>query len=268
MSQKKRSHVRDLLTKPLVQERAVDEPAVETNDVKETELHDKREPLDKIFTDAKGDFLLSTTGRRVAVIYRNTTSDLDAELAAGALEKRQSQTFNPPSSCFIDANTCKSLASSGSLRAYCVDCVQGLGNGVKASTSAKIDCRNSGGPCIVTFTKSVTVTNTISMDISFGATIGDTGKAGANGMANFGFSSSISIATSSATSEGLSIPQGKIGYVQFQPQALLGTVVTTTSKSNNLCDSLGINKICGAKPGLIVSSNEDSQGQYSIVLTS
>ncbi|KAK7427761.1 hypothetical protein QQZ08_005699 [Neonectria magnoliae] len=222
--------------------------------------------LDVIHTDEKGDFLLSTTGRRVPVIYRNDISDFE-EPENEPLVKRQSQTFDPPDSCILDATTCQSLADSGSLKALCVNCRQGLGNGVKASNSASIDCRNSGGPCPVTFTDTVTVTDTISEDITFGATIGDTGKDGASGMASFGFGVSVSIATSNAVAEGLLIPQGKIGYVQFQPQAQLGTVVTTSSKGN-VCDSLGLNKICGAKPGILVSSSNDADGSYSVVLQS
>ncbi|KAH0531161.1 hypothetical protein TsFJ059_000027 [Trichoderma semiorbis] len=218
-----------------------------------------------IHTDEKGDYLLSSTGRRVPVVYHNET--LEAELNSSPIEKRQSQTFNPPSNCVLDSGTCQSLADSGQLKALCVDCEQGLGNGVKASGSSMIDCRNSGGPCPVTFTDSVTVTDTISESITFGATIGDTGKDGANGNANFNFGISVSIATTHGTSEGLLIPQGKIGFVQFQPQAQLGTVVTTSS-SGNVCDSAGLNKICGAQPGILVSSNNDADGQYSVVLSS
>ncbi|KAL7940398.1 hypothetical protein V8C42DRAFT_356271 [Trichoderma barbatum] len=218
-----------------------------------------------VYTDEEGDYLLSDTGRRVPVIYRNETSDL--ELDNSLIEKRQSQTFSPPSNCVLDSNTCQSLADSGQLRALCVDCQQGLGNGVKASGSSMIDCRNSGGPCPVTFTDSVTVTDTISESITFGATIGDTGKDGANGNANFNFGVSVSIATMHGTSEGLLIPQGKIGFVQFQPQAQLGTVVTTSSRGN-VCDSAGLNKICGAQPGILVSSSTDADGQYSVVLSS
>lgn len=218
-----------------------------------------------IHTDEKGDYLLSSTGRRVPVVYHNET--LEAELNSSPIEKRQSQTFNPPSNCVLDSGTCQSLADSGQLRALCVDCEQGLGNGVKASGSSMIDCRNSGGPCPVTFSDSITVTDTISESITFGATIGDTGKDGANGNANFNFGISVSIATTHGTSEGLLIPQGKIGFVQFQPQAQLGTVVTTSSQGN-VCDSAGLNKICGAQPGILVSSNNDADGQYSVVLSS
>jgi hypothetical protein len=221
--------------------------------------------LDVIRNDGKGDYLLSTAGRRVPVIYRNET--LDLELENGPMVKRQSQTFTPPSNCMLDSGTCQSLADSGSLKALCVNCEQGLGDGVKASGSAAIDCRNSGGPCPVTFTDTVTVTDTISTSITFGATIGDTGKSGANGNAEFGFGVSVSISTSHATAEGLLIPQGKIGFVQFQPQAQLGTVVTSSSQGN-VCDSEGLNKICGAQPGILVSSSNDSDGQYSVVLTS
>ncbi|KAK4079066.1 hypothetical protein Trihar35433_171 [Trichoderma harzianum] len=218
-----------------------------------------------IHTDEKGDYLLSSTGRRVPVVYHNET--LEAELNSSPIEKRQSQTFSPPSNCVLDSGTCQSLADSGQLRALCVDCEQGLGNGVKASGSSMIDCRNSGGPCPVTFSDSITVTDTISESITFGATIGDTGKDGANGNANFNFGISVSIATTHGTSEGLLIPQGKIGFVQFQPQAQLGTVVTTSSQGN-VCDSAGLNKICGAQPGILVSSNNDADGQYSVVLSS
>ncbi|KAL7931419.1 hypothetical protein V8C35DRAFT_323832 [Trichoderma chlorosporum] len=221
--------------------------------------------LGVVYTDEKGDYLLSSTGRRVSVVYRNETSDL--ELDNSPIEKRQSQTFNSPSNCVLDSNTCQSLADSGQLRALCVDCEQGLGNGVKASGSSMIDCRNSGGPCPVTFTDSVTVTDTISESITFGATIGDTGKDGGSGNANFNFGVSVSIATTHGTSEGLLIPQGKIGFVQFQPQAQLGTVVTTSSQGN-VCDSAGLNKICGAQPGILVSSSNDADGQYSVVLSS
>lgn len=218
-----------------------------------------------IHTDEKGDYLLSSTGRRVPVVYQNETSEV--EVNSSPIEKRQSQTFNPPSNCVLDSGTCQSLADSGQLKALCVDCEQGLGNGVKASGSSMIDCRNSGGPCPVTFSDSITVTDTISESITFGATIGDTGKDGANGNANFNFGISVSIATTHGTSEGLLIPQGKIGFVQFQPQAQLGTVVTTSS-SGNVCDSAGLNKICGAQPGILVSSNNDADGQYSVVLSS
>ncbi|KAL6689970.1 hypothetical protein J3F84DRAFT_405517 [Trichoderma pleuroticola] len=218
-----------------------------------------------VYTDEKGDYLLSSTGRRVPVVYHNETGDV--ELDSSPIEKRQSQTFTPPDNCVLDSSTCQSLADSGQLRALCVDCQQGLGKGVKASGSAMIDCRNSGGPCPVTFTDSVTVTDTISESITFGATIGDTGKDGANGNANFNFGLSVSIATTHGTSEGLLIPQGKIGFVQFQPQAQLGTVVTTTAQGN-VCDSAGLNKICGAQPGILVSSSNDADGQYSVVLSS
>ncbi|EHK22100.1 uncharacterized protein TRIVIDRAFT_222460 [Trichoderma virens Gv29-8] len=221
--------------------------------------------LGVVYKDDEGDYLLSSTGRRIQVVYRNET--LDLELDSSPIEKRQSQTFSPPSNCMLDSNTCQSLADSGQLRALCLDCEQGLGNGVKASGSSTIDCRNSGGPCPVTFTDSVTVTDTISESITFGATIGDTGKDGANGNANFNFGLSVSIATTHGTSEGLLIPQGKIGFVQFQPQAQLGTVVTTSSQGN-VCDSAGLNKICGAQPGILVSSSNDADGQYSVVLSS
>lgn len=221
--------------------------------------------LDVIHNDKKGDYLLSSTGRRVPVIYRNEM--LELELENGPIAKRQSQTFTPPSSCMLDSGTCQSLADSGSLKALCIDCEQGLGDGVKASGSAAIDCRNSGGPCPVTFTDTITVTDTISTSITFGATIGDTGKSGANGNADFGFGASVSISTAHGTSEGLLIPQGKIGFVQFQPQAQLGTVVTSSSQGN-VCDSEGLNKICGAEPGILVSNSNDADGQYSVVLTS
>lgn len=220
-----------------------------------------------VYTDGKGDYLLSFTGQRVPVMYRNETSDL--ELDNSPTEKRQSQTFTPPSNCVLDSNTCQSLADSGQLKALCVDCEQGLGNGVKASGSSMIDCRNSGGPCPVTFTDSVTVTDTISESITFGANIGDTGAEGegVQGTASFGFGLSVSVATTHGTTQGLLIPQGKIGFVQFQPQARVGTVVTTSSKGN-VCDSSGLNKICGAQPGILVSSSNDADGQYSVVLSS
>ncbi|KAL1845869.1 hypothetical protein VTK73DRAFT_419 [Phialemonium thermophilum] len=226
-----------------------------------------RRDLGVIYTDDKGDYLLSSTGQRVPVIYRNET-EMEAELAKNSVvSKRQSTTFTPPDGCVLDSSTCQSLADSGSLKALCVDCEQGLGNGVKASNGPSIDCRNSGGPCPVTFTDTVTVTDTIDSSITFGATIGDTGKDGGSGTASFGFGVSVSVATSTATAVGLLIPQGKIGYIQFRPQAMLGTVVTTSS-NGNVCDSLGLNKICGASPGILVSSSNDADGQYSVVLTS
>lgn len=255
----RRSYPPPIMSKKTV---AADEATKRAIDVQEKK--DTRS-LGIVYTDEKGDYLLSSTGRRVPVTFRNETSDL--ELDNSPIEKRQSQTFSPPSSCVLDSSTCQSLADSGQLRALCVDCEQGLGNGVKASGSSMIDCRNSGGPCPVTFTDSVTVTDTISESITFGATIGDTGKDGASGNANFGFGWSVSVATTHGTSEGLLIPQGKIGFVQFQPQAQLGTVVTTSAQGN-VCDSAGLNKICGAQPGILVSSSNDSDGQYSVVLSS
>ena len=236
----------------------------DTRATRDSSISDDRKALGVIHTDEDGDYLLTTAGRRVAVIYRNDAAE--SEHSGHSIVKRQSDTFAPPSDYFLDSGTCQSLASSGTLKAICVDCVQGLGNGVKASNSAEIDCRNAGSPCVVTFTQSVTVTDTFSIDITFGGTIGDTGESGANGMATFGFGESVSIATSTATAEALSIPVGKVGYVQFQPQALLGTVVTTTA-SGPVCDSLGLNKICGAAPGIVNSSDKDSDGKYSVVLT-
>ncbi|KAL7917235.1 hypothetical protein ACQKWADRAFT_324805 [Trichoderma austrokoningii] len=219
-----------------------------------------------VYTDEKGDYLLSFAGHRVPVVYRNET---DMELDDSPLEKRQSQTFSPPSNCMLDSGTCQSLADSGQLKALCVDCELGVGNGVKASGTSMIDCRNSGSACPVTFTDSVTVTDTISESITFGANIGDTGAEGegVQGTVNFGFGLSVSVATTHGTTQGLSIPQGKLGFVQFQPQARLGTVVTTSSQGN-VCDSLGLNKICGAQPGILVSSSSDADGQYSVVLSS
>ncbi|KAM0245015.1 hypothetical protein ACHAQJ_010665 [Trichoderma viride] len=241
---------------------AADEPVKKTSVPKDQEnIGD----LSVIRTDEKGDYLLSTKGRRVSVIYSNET--LESELENDSIEKRQSQTFNPPSNCMLDSGTCQSLANSGQLKALCVDCQQGLGNGVKASNLATIDCRNSGAACPATFTDSVTVTDTISTSITFGANIGDTGEDGAQGTASFGFGASVAVATTHGTSEALSIPEGKIGYIQFRPQARLGTVVTTSS-NGNVCDSLGLNKICGAQPGILVSSSNDADGEYSVVLTS
>lgn len=255
---KRRSYPPQIMPKTVF---AANEGAKRTVDVQENK--DARS-LGIIYTDEKGDYLLSSTGRRVPIMYHNETS---LELDKAPIQKRQSQTFSPPDNCVLDSNTCQSLADSGQLRALCVNCEQGLGSGVKASGSSMIDCRNSGGPCPVTFTDSVTVTDTISESITFGATIGDTGKDGASGNANFGFGFSVSIATTHGTSEGLLIPQGKIGFVQFQPQAQLGTVVTTSSQGN-VCDSAGLNKVCGAQPGILVSSSNDADGQYSVVLSS
>ncbi|PON20017.1 hypothetical protein TGAM01_v211111 [Trichoderma gamsii] len=222
-----------------------------------------------VHTDDKGDYLLNFAGQRVPILYRNETDLENLELDDSPLQKRQSQTFTPPDNCVLDSGTCQSLADSGQLKALCVDCQLGVGNGVKASGTSMIDCRNSGGPCPVTFTDSVTVTDTISESITFGANIGDTGAEGegVQGTASFGFGVSVSVATSHGTTQGLLIPQGKIGFVQFQPQARLGTVVTTSSKGN-VCDSSGLNKICGAQPGILVSSSNDADGQYSIVLSS
>ena len=232
-----------------------------------TEMQRDATDLDVVHTDEEGDLpldlSLGTTGRGGTVINRNVKSDSE-ELAGAPNVERQSTTFTPPDDCFLDAATCQSLADSGLLKARCVNCVQDFGPGVQASGSSQIDCRNSGSACIVTYTDTVTVTDTIEFGIKFGATIGDTGTIGGNGDASFNFGESISIATAHATAQGLSIPQGKMGYVQFQPQAFLGTVVTTTA-DGNVCDSAGLNKICGAAPGIIVSSNDDGVGRYSIV---
>jgi hypothetical protein len=250
----------------VTQKRSYPPPIMSKKTVAANEEKKDTRSLGVVYTDDKGDYLLSFAGQRVPVLYHNET---DLELDDSPLEKRQSQTFSPPDNCVLDSGTCQSLADSGQLRALCVDCEQGVGNGVKASGSSMIDCRNSGGPCPVTFTDSVTVTDTISESITFGANIGDTGAEGegVQGTASFGFGLSVSIATTHGTTQGLLIPQGKIGYVQFQPQAMLGTVVTTSSKGN-VCDSAGLNKICGAQPGILVSSSNDADGQYSVVLSS
>lgn len=179
------------------------------------------------------------------------------------LDARQDNTYTPPDDCYLDAQTCQSLADSGSLKAICVNCVQGYGDGFKAS--AEVDCKDSGTPCPITFTNTVTVSQSISADISFGASIGDTATTGSvSGTFSFGYSFSVS--TSHATAVGLSIPVDQSGYVDFAPQAALGTVVTTTS-TGNVCDAAGLNKICGAQPGKIITSDKDENGKYSVHIT-
>ncbi|KAI5460913.1 hypothetical protein BGZ63DRAFT_357699 [Mariannaea sp. PMI_226] len=254
------------------------EVQIEERDVSVIEKRD----VGILYHDDQGDFMVNDAGQRIPVMYISESAMLgergeenleergEEKLEKGAeemLEKRQSQTFSPPDSCILDSTTCKALTDSHALNAICIDCRQGFGNGVKVSAASSIDCRFSGGPCPVQFIDTVTVTNTFSLDMSISATIGDTGKDGGNGQATFGFGWSIAISVAHATVQGLLIPQGKIGYVQFQPQAYLGTVVTTTAKGN-VCDSLGLNKICASSPGIINSSSDDRTGQYSVVLMS
>lgn len=197
-------------------------------------------------------------------VVSEVVADARDLVVTSRLGSRQSDTFYPPDDCYLDDQTCQSLADSGALKAVCVNCVQGYADGSKASAEA--NCKDSGTSCPITFTDTVTVTNSISADISFGATIGDTASSGGQLSGSFTFGYSFSITTSNAVSVGLSIPVGKSGYVDFAPQAVLGTVVTTTS-NGNVCDAAGLNKICGARPGKVITSKEDIDGLYSVHLT-
>ncbi|KAL2202439.1 hypothetical protein CC79DRAFT_1372612 [Sarocladium strictum] len=201
--------------------------------------------------------------KREPIVSEIVADARDLVITSSELDARQDNTYTPPDDCYLDAQTCQSLADSGSLKAICVNCVSGYGDGFKAS--AEVDCHNSGTPCPITFTNTVTVTQGISADISFGASIGNTESTGSvSGTFSFGYSFSIS--TSHATAVGLSIPVDQSGYVDFAPQAALGTVVTTSS-SGNVCDAAGLNKICGAKPGKIITSDKDENGKYSVHIT-
>jgi hypothetical protein len=219
-----------------------------------------------ILTDADGEHMIATTGERIPVLRQSGVSTVP--IPAARFMRRQAQTpndtFTPPASCIDDKLACTALAGSGSLKAICIDCVTGFGNGAQVSPS--VDCRNSGSSCPVTTSKTVTNTDTISIDISFGANIGDTGSDGVAGSATFGLSTSFSTAIAKGQTLGLSVPQGKIGFLQYQPPAVLGTVVTSQVAANH-CNGVAQNNVCGAAPGILATSKDDSLGQYSIVLT-
>lgn len=219
-----------------------------------------------ILTDANGEHMIASTGDRIPVLRQPGLSSVP--IPSSRFMRRQNQTpgttFTPPASCVDDKLACTALAGSGSLKAVCIDCVKGFGNGAQVSPS--IDCRSSGSACPVTTSKTVTNTDTISVDISFGANIGDTGSDGVAGSATFGLSTSFSTAIAKGQSLGLSVPQGKIGFLQYQPPAVLGTVVTSQVIANH-CNGVAQNNVCGAAPGILATSKDDSLGQYSIVIT-
>ncbi|KAI1411211.1 hypothetical protein F5Y13DRAFT_201419 [Hypoxylon sp. FL1857] len=216
-----------------------------------------------VLEDDEGFHVIAANGERVPVLYQRGLSQVTPPgVSASSINRRQSTTFSPPQSCFNDLLVCKSFADSGELKATCVNCVTGLGQGARASTT--IDCRGQDMPCPITLSNSITITDTISTEISFGVTIGDTGKDGANGDARFGFGASFSIATTHGQTLQLSVPKNQIGFLQYQPPAVLGTVVTSLS-TNEFCNDAGHN-ICGASPGILATAINDNSGRYSIVL--
>ncbi|KAI1138890.1 hypothetical protein F5Y05DRAFT_382817 [Hypoxylon sp. FL0543] len=215
-----------------------------------------------IAEDEQGLHVVAANGQRVPVIFQRSLDLVSPP--SSPIARRQDNTYNPPQSCVNDELVCKSFADSGELKATCVNCVAGLGQGARASKN--VDCRNQNAPCPITLLSSITVTDTISADVSFGVTIGDTGEDGANGDARFGFGVSFSVATSHGQNLGLSVPQGHIGFLQYQPAAVLGTVVSSLA-TNEFCNDSGHN-VCGAAPGILATSSDDNSGQYSIVLQS
>ncbi|RYP63700.1 hypothetical protein DL769_006894 [Monosporascus sp. CRB-8-3] len=218
-----------------------------------------------IMEDDQGSYVLAGNGERVPVLFQESLTQVTPSgLSASYIERRQGNTFNPPQSCFNDGLVCQSFADSGELKATCVNCVAGLGQGTRAS--ANVDCRGQSSSCPITVSKSITVTDTISLEVSLGVTIGDTGMDGANGDARFGFGVSFSVATTRGQTLGLSVPAGHIGFLQYQPPAVLGTVVSSLS-TNEFCNDAGHN-ICGAAPGILATANNDNSGQYSIVVQS
>ncbi|KAH8900661.1 hypothetical protein GQ53DRAFT_863204 [Thozetella sp. PMI_491] len=225
----------------------------------------KRSTASGILKDEQGSYVIAANGDRVSVLFQEgLTLVTPAGPTARGIYHRQSTTWRPPSDCGNTLLVCKALADSGQLKATCIDCVQGFGAGVRASRD--IDCRQQTSPCQITVLESVTVTDTISVDVSFGITFGDTGKDGASGDARFGFGASFSIATTHGQNLQLAVEPGHVGFLQYQPTALLGTVVSSIA-TNEFCNDVSHN-ICGAAPGALATSNDDSGGKYSIVLTS
>lgn len=233
--------------------------------------------------DGNGEYMIAANGQRIPVFRQagvtNITASDTSSLAVSthvssgrhrrgrrhAISKRQQNTFTPPDGCTNSQFSCTALADSGSLVATCVNCVTGFGQG--SAASASVDCRASNADCPVTLISSVATTDTISVDITFGATIGDTGKDGASGTATFGLGVSFATTTTHGTNLGLQVPAGHIGFVQYQPPAVLGTVVTSQGRSSFCNGGVG-NMICGASAGILATTKDDTNGQYSIVLTS
>ncbi|KAI0152001.1 hypothetical protein F4776DRAFT_599765 [Hypoxylon sp. NC0597] len=215
--------------------------------------------------DGQGSYVPAATGERVPVLFQGGLTQVTPPgPSTPSIRRRQQTTFNPPQSCFNDVLVCQAFADSGELKATCVNCVTGLGQGARASSN--IDCRGQTSSCPITVSRSITITDTISAEISFGVTIGDTGKSGASGDARFGFGVSFSISTTRGQTLGLSVPPGHIGFLQYQPPAVLGTVVSSLA-TNEFCNDAGHN-VCGASPGILATENNDNSGQYSIVLLS
>lgn len=104
------------------------------------------------------------------------------------------------------------------------------------------------------FTDSVTVTDEWGLDVGqLGSTVGYT----------------HSIATSHGTTFGLSIPPGTTGFVQFEAQASIGSLVYVLQdlNFNKVTDPVcgGDNQVCGAGVGYTVTSDSDLDGRYSVV---
>jgi hypothetical protein len=221
----------------------------------------KKRSADVHIDSRGGEYLVAKTGEAIPVLRQKGTTQVDVS----RFHKRQSTTFTPPSSCFASSAVCEAEANENNVVAYCVDCVNGLGNG--ASVSSSIDCRASSSACSVTISDSITVTNSI--DLAFGVTgnLAGTGEILTGSTVNFGFGASFSVSTTHGQSLGLTIPPGEIGFIQYQPPAVLGTVVETFVGANNgnLCNG---DDICSASPGIIASSADDTNGQYSVVITS
>ncbi|KAI0007271.1 hypothetical protein F4779DRAFT_619804 [Xylariaceae sp. FL0662B] len=227
-------------------------------------------------SDAEGEYMMALTGERIPVYRQQDLSPARAFGEAG-LSKRQTTTFNPPVTCFLPVATCQGFGNINDIEADCVNCVMGLGNGNRASRD--IDCRNSKTDCAITFMSSVTVTDTVSVDISFGASIGFTGQIEGSATFGFGVGFSFSTATTKGQSLGLNVPAGHIGFAQYQPPAVLGSVISTPGGTNDgiregqiqLCSTatgFDGNLICQEATGILATSGSDNAGQYSVVLTS
>lgn len=231
-------------------------------------------PTSTLKSDDEGEYMMAGNGQRIPVCRQEDVSEpmlSDTTL----LRKRQSTTYEPPEDCFRSVATCNSYAELGVIEVDCINCIHGVGVGQRAS--ATIDCRASTSDCPVAVSESITVTDTVWEEVGFGVEEGFSGEMDGVGTSTsvgfqFSWGHSFSVATERGQTLTLNIPAGNVGFLQYQPPALLGTVASAlegTAESVNgggsLCDG---NKLCRTTVGVITSENNDQNGQYSVVVTS